>query len=194
MQCKVCFKYRHAINEHGECIKCSSATDKRKDVMLHVRKRGRDEMTPFLSNRKILSKEEWLTLKRLIDRFYNNISMEEIQAYNENIEISRRKTKRSAKTDEGVIYLLESDNGFYKIGKSKDLDRRVGQHLRDYPVSLDVIHVIQVYRMTKCEVYLLSLFGDKKKQGEWFDLSPDDVEWLCSLDTTSLESLANDDE
>lgn len=190
MQCKVCFKFRYEINEYGECVKCTAVTDKRKDVILHVKRRGRTEMAPFLHNHKIMSKERWLSLRALIDKFYNNTSMEEIEDYNANVDSARSAALESSKpVDRGVIYLLQSNVGYYKIGKSMNLDRRVGQHLRNYPVSLDVIHVVPVLRMTRCELYLLSLFAEKKMQGEWFLLSDDDVAWICSLDTFALESL-----
>lgn len=194
IQCKVCFKFRYEINEYGECVKCSVAADKRRDVVLHVRKHGRYGMSPFLSNHKIMSKESWLSLRAMIDRFYNGMSMDDIDDHNRSVDSSRESAVKASKcNDRGVIYLLRSNVGYFKIGKSINLDRRVGQHLRDYPVSLDVIHVIHVMRMTKCETHLLSLFADKRLQGEWFELSPDDVTWICSLGTFELESLVDDE-
>lgn len=190
MQCKVCFKYRNSINEHGECDKCVTVANRLRDVVLHVKNRGRDEMTPFLGNRKILKKEEWLKLRKSIDRFYNNISMDDIQRYNEKVVSPIARAKLGKNNDSGVIYLLKSNIGFFKIGKSRDLERRVGEHLRNYPVSLDVIHVVIVEEMTKCESYLLSVFSDRKMQGEWFALTSEDVEWICGLDADSLETLS----
>ena len=78
------------------------------------------------------------------------------------------------------------------LGRATDPQKRFTEHSRDWPIKLEMIHSISVNQVVSCETYLLRTFRNKKKQGEWFDLAAEDVAWIMSLDTESLENLVAD--
>lgn len=182
-QCKSCYKFRYELDDDGVCTPCNNK--RKKPVNVRLEPKNAYQMVAYLSDGQMLTKERWFSLRSCVDKFYNNISMDDIEDRNRKIRRQKQALDGipSDKPSPGVIYLLASNVGYYKIGKSSNLSRRIGEHLRNYPVSLDVIHVIQVLNMSRCEGYLLSLFADKKLQGEWYALNSDDVEWICSLTT-----------
>jgi hypothetical protein len=82
--------------------------------------------------------------------------------------------KENSKQPE-FIYLTKADFG-YKIGRTSQPDKRPLTVAGNCPINLEVIVVIEVDNMRKAEAELHSRFGSKRLRGEWFDLSPEDVE------------------
>lgn len=89
----------------------------------------------------------------------------------------------------GFVYLMKSSNGYYKIGRATNVDIRNKQHLRDYPIAIDVIHFFFCRNCVKGESYLLKMFGDRRLQGEWFELEPDDVKFITSITDEIAKSM-----
>ena len=186
MRCKSCLKCYHAVNEHGICARCQEFIDRSKFPIV-FQQSSANKMIPYKGNGRLLTRAEWTRFKRWIDNYYTGVSDEEIEAYN--AQVAEQRASRPQNAQAGYIYLLESSVGYYKIGKAADVEKRLGQHLRDYPVRLAVIHTIWVPDRHKTERYLLKLFADKRMQGEWFDLDADDVQWLKSLTSNNLMRL-----
>lgn len=76
----------------------------------------------------------------------------------------------------GFIYCLSDQQGHYKIGMSKNLDRRISQLATQPPFEIVVIASHQVYDMRKYEAALHWLHADKRLRGEWFSLDEPDIE------------------
>jgi hypothetical protein len=74
----------------------------------------------------------------------------------------------------GHVYLLKHDK-VYKIGKSIDASRRYKEIRIQMPQKTEEIHVIATDDPSGIEAYWHNRFKDKKLEGEWFKLSPDDV-------------------
>jgi hypothetical protein len=76
----------------------------------------------------------------------------------------------------GKVYILES-GGYYKIGKtSGDLRKRVARLQTGSPHRIQVVHVINTANSAALEAHLHKRFNHKRTQGEWFALTPDDVQ------------------
>lgn len=191
-KCTHCFKARFEVNEHGVCGKCEARIRRKHDTHIHIKYKNDSMLMPFLQSGKFLSKERWASIKLKIDKFYASTSMDDIERYNASIQKKERNIVPSASA--GYLYLLRSNVGYYKIGRTINVDVRVGQHLRDYPVTLDVVHVVVVPDMIRYESWLLSKFSDRKMQGEWFSLSDDDVNWIKSLDEEAIMDAISDGE
>lgn len=79
----------------------------------------------------------------------------------------------------GIIYLL-SGHGHYKIGLSTDPARRLKSYLK-LPFEVTLIHIIQTSDVKASEAYWHDRFADKRGNGEWFNLSTDDVAEFCGV-------------
>jgi len=76
----------------------------------------------------------------------------------------------------GYVYLLRADNGLIKIGKTKSLKNRLDHFTVKLPYELHLIGVVKSERYGEIERELHDRFHNKRKRGEWFDLSEKDIE------------------
>src|SRR5690242_18538642 len=81
----------------------------------------------------------------------------------------------------GYVYLLQSPKGAYKIGKSVNPKSRFQTFKLSLPFEVEYVCVIQTNRMSDLERELHERFASKKINGEWFDLSTEDVQYIKSL-------------
>ncbi|MFY9288396.1 MAG: GIY-YIG nuclease family protein [Alphaproteobacteria bacterium] len=82
------------------------------------------------------------------------------------------------KTKEGFVYLgmLKIDTKKrYKIGKTNLVERRNAELSLQLPEKLELVHYIKTDDMGGIETYWHKRFADKNTNGEWFDLSNDEV-------------------
>jgi hypothetical protein len=83
---------------------------------------------------------------------------------------------RGASTAIGYVYLLKHGSGReYKIGRTRNPLRREGQVALELPDELEPIHYIKTDDPAGIESYWHARFGTKRKRGEWFALTADDV-------------------
>ena len=74
----------------------------------------------------------------------------------------------------GFVYLIKSGR-FYKIGKTNSAGRREYELAIQVPEKATTVHVIQTDDPSGIEAYWHNRFAAKRKNGEWFDLSPKDI-------------------
>lgn len=81
------------------------------------------------------------------------------------------------------VYLMQdvSLTGFIKIGRSNNVARRLHQFDLALPIQLKVIHVIRCNDMCESEAELHRYYAKKRINGEFFDLTVDDVLHLKSI-------------
>ena len=79
-----------------------------------------------------------------------------------------------------MIYILENFENFYKIGYSKDPEKRVKQLNTGNSTSLKLIKKFKTKYDSKIESYLKKYFKTRNVRGEWFDLSNDDIKKALS--------------
>lgn len=80
----------------------------------------------------------------------------------------------------GYVYLMQSRDA-YKIGKSVAPDRRLTEISSLIPHPMRLVHTIRTDNMTSLERALHARFADKRLEGEWFALTPDDIEYVKGL-------------
>ena len=74
----------------------------------------------------------------------------------------------------GIVYLIKSGPN-YKIGRTTNLKQRIGNIKLQLPDPVETIHTIKTNDEVKLESYWHERFAGKRKNGEWFSLSDEDV-------------------
>jgi len=74
----------------------------------------------------------------------------------------------------GYVYLMKSGN-YFKLGRSTNVERRNYEIGIKLPEKFEIVHKINTDDPTGIEAYWHNRFKDKRKQGEWFDLSSRDL-------------------
>jgi len=94
--------------------------------------------------------------------------------------IAQRSGNKPEKHDEGYIYLLKSGE-YYKIGKTKYLDKRVTQLGVALPDPCVLIYAFKAKSRSRSEEDLHRRFNAARRNGEWFTLTPEQVEEIKSI-------------
>ena len=106
------------------------------------------------------------------------------------IEIQKKKTKHYERVQEGFghIYVIAAANGLFKIGlTTTTVEKRLYSLETMSPVPLTLIHSIESDQVRSVERLVHEKFDEKRKRGEWFELSHDDVNWFQSLKDYELD-------
>ena len=83
-------------------------------------------------------------------------------------------------TGDGIVYLIETELG-YKIGQTKKAAQRTNSVLRSIPGKGRVIHTIETPDRIGLEKRLHIKYSHKKIKGEWFKLTPEDIQYIKSI-------------
>ena len=75
----------------------------------------------------------------------------------------------------GYIYFILADNGLVKIGRTENITKRVMAIRCGSPVRVRLLHCFEVDDDVSVERSLHRKFRKKRKHGEWFALSDEDI-------------------
>ena len=77
----------------------------------------------------------------------------------------------------GKVYLINMINtDLYKIGYTRrDITKRINEIKTGNPQKIEVIHLFESKYHAKIETWMHNLHASKRMEGEWFELSYDDV-------------------
>lgn len=93
---------------------------------------------------------------------------------NELTDSSSHTAERKDKIQTGFVYLMKSGR-YYKIGRTVSVGSRERQLAIKIPVPPTTIHKIETDDPVGVEAYWHRRFAEKRGEGEWFDLSREDV-------------------
>lgn len=85
-----------------------------------------------------------------------------------------RTPSREEKVATGFVYLMKSGR-HHKIGRTVSVGSRERQLAIKIPVPPTTVHTIETDDPPGVEAYWHRRFAEKRGEGEWFDLSPDDI-------------------
>ena len=83
-------------------------------------------------------------------------------------------SRRESKQITGFVYLMKSGR-HYKIGRTVSVGSRERQLAIKIPVPPKTIHSIEMDDPSGVEAYWHRRFAEKRGEGEWFDLTPEDI-------------------
>jgi hypothetical protein len=84
------------------------------------------------------------------------------------------KPSKNGSVSDGYVYLMKSGR-YYKIGKTNHVGRREREVMVQMPEALKTVHSIITDDPLGIEDYWHRRFASRRKNGEWFDLSPEDI-------------------
>jgi hypothetical protein len=96
------------------------------------------------------------------------------------IKEPKKKKVLDGKKKQGYIYLVKSC-GLYKIGRNVEKGNRFKVFETTMPVEVESIHSFYSEDYIKSETLLHKKFSLLRQKGEWFNLSSEDVEYICSI-------------
>ena len=74
----------------------------------------------------------------------------------------------------GFVYLLKASR-YFKVGRSSSFERRSRELAIQLPEKAETVHVIRTDDPIGIERYWHQRFESKRKNGEWFELTAQDV-------------------
>ncbi|HSJ37679.1 MAG TPA: GIY-YIG nuclease family protein [Planococcus sp. (in: firmicutes)] len=77
-----------------------------------------------------------------------------------------------------VYFVQEYMNGSFKIGKTKNIEKRMNIFGVKLPFENKLIYLIKTGNHHQTEVAFHKHFSDKRLEGEWFALNKEDLSWI----------------
>lgn len=102
-----------------------------------------------------------------------------------------KKSTALFRSPSGYIYLLCISNKYYKIGLSRQPNQRLRGIRWASPFPVEKLHQFYCQYISEIEAALHDRFRDKRLNGEWFELSQEDVRWFMSLDSQNIYQEVN---
>lgn len=116
-------------------------------------------------------------LKEVNDRYYHELNLSLTpESSNRYPAKARRKTR--------VYLMIDHNTGYYKIGRSNNPLKRESTLQSEKPTIELIGHWEMVYKEEKA---LHDYYSNKRIRGEWFALTPNDVEEILAMYETEQE-------
>lgn len=118
-------------------------------------------------------------------RFMGWIEQNSGQPYEEHVAgIRPKRVPRVHKPQPGYVYVVEG-GGYYKIGKAKDIRNRTTWFELKLPFEVKLVYLIESEYYSETEKELHLAFANKRINGEWFDLTEEDLDYIMRTYTNA---------
>jgi hypothetical protein len=92
--------------------------------------------------------------------------------------VSAEKQIEQNESEETFVYLMSHANGLTKIGFSKNPKAREKTLQAEDP-RLEIVLIVPACKETENRLH--EIFKSVRKRGEWFELQPHHIDWICFL-------------
>lgn len=127
--------------------------------------------------------EELLNQMEFFIEHENRSALAALQRLLREEEVRRATPINVRSTTEGYVYLLQSPSKAYKIGRTRTPENRLKTFGVQLPFEVEYICLIATSDMYRLERQLHQRFATKRINGEWFALTPEDIEFIKGLAT-----------
>jgi len=79
------------------------------------------------------------------------------------------------RTRQNCVYILKTGKNLYKIGKTRDLQKRLATYHTHLPILFRVVRQYPAANMDELEESLHIVFQHRRVKGEWFQLNDQDL-------------------
>jgi predicted GIY-YIG superfamily endonuclease len=107
--------------------------------------------------------------------------MEELDAVEWLHSLARKASANEPKENSGFIYILKSSNGYYKIGRAKEVNVRVAAWKTVFPIKIKLVNSFACKNRMAVENALHNKYAKKRLEREWYKLEKEDVNYLMSI-------------
>ena len=190
--CSVCCQFRQVEIISRMCERCHKERRrklrrvdfKNKDGNTKLRIADIDSALIPTQNGYFLTHLEWAEIATVINSFYENETPIRIANANSEIAKEKRLDYMESLVDDaglakkrpvcsGYLYLLRSDNGYYKIGRTINMQRRMAGYARQYPIEIKLMCFYRCADYIAEETALLREYHEYRLgQSEWCDFPP----------------------
>jgi hypothetical protein len=139
-----------------------------------------EELSRFMEMWRIAQKQTVLAIHPYMTRFVDAAQWE-IERREKRIQKEQAKQVRRDRVGAGYVYLIQSPTGYYKIGRTKNPDDRMRTFGIQLPFEVEYTCIIQTNDMYSLESELHARYTKQRVNGEWFNLTDVDVEYIKGL-------------
>src|SRR4051812_46127632 len=97
-------------------------------------------------------------------------------------ELEKKEDKSKLEEDiECVYFICDEKETIFKIGRSRDCEKRLKQLQTGNPHKLKIYKIIKSKNYREIELVLHALFAKNRMEGEWFNINARDVDNIIKL-------------
>ena len=94
---------------------------------------------------------------------------------------AKKAVKPTPKPKPGYVYLLKGPSGYYKIGMTQNPATRRASFGVTLPFEVEFECLIKTDDMSGLELKLHDMYSNRRVNGEWFNLTSEDIAYIKSL-------------
>ncbi len=159
------------------------------DIVFAVVKQDQDGQLRFSQpDGLVVTHDKAIAMIRCLEDFYREHTEDNLAAFNKSVLYHQRhpapkkKYRPSKNKVSGWVYIVQGVDGYYKIGMTTDMEKRLRALATNSHTPLTLVHAIKCRNCARAERKLHKQFSGKRGHGEWFRLNAADLAQLKSLE------------
>lgn len=178
--------YKNFVNENRKEIKKS--IPKNGTIVKYTGERkttyeGEEWKYLKITDNRLIAKPEYRGYIPKIGVIPLDKDFKELRSYSERIAINLfeiiDKKEQTKASSIGYVYILNvTDTNIYKIGYSKNANKRIDSIKTSSPLEIELLKVYKCYNALQVEKELHNLFKPNRTNREWFKLNSNDLDIL----------------